>query len=174
MAENNIQKTREEVANKNAEVAAKKTIKEISTTKTTAQKKREENLKKAVATSNANKFILNDLLAKVAPSISRGNGAKGLQVDVFRKEVFADCLPDEKKIIRRKLRKVRDGLILSFRAAKSFTEKEKIAKSFWDFYSNVYTVNDFSVNSLCGGKTDENTRAVFEKVLPELKKTLKK
>lgn len=160
MAENNIQ-------NNNVQVTTPET-------KKNATKKASNNLKKAVATSNANKFILNNLLAKVAPSISRGSGAKGLQVDVFRKEVFADCLPDEKKVIRRKLRKVRDGLILSFRAAKSITEKEKIAKSFWDFYSNVYTVNDFSVNSLCGGKTDENTRAVFEKVLPELKKTLKK
>lgn len=163
MTENNIQNTRKEVANNNAEV----------TTKTTAQKKK-ENLKKAVATSNANKFILNDLLARVAPSINRGAGAKGMQVNVFRKEVFADYLPDQKKSVRRKLRKVRDGLILSFRAAKSLTEKEKIAKSFWDFYSSVYTVNDFTVNSLCGGETDESTRAVFEKVLPELKKILKK
>lgn len=160
MAENNNQKNNVQVTT-------------TSETKTKATKSN-ANLKKAVATANANKFILNDLLAKIAPSISRGSGAKGLQVDVFKKEVFADCLPDEKKVIRRKLRKVRDGLILSFRAAKSVTEKEKIAKSFWDFYSNVYTVNDFSVNSLCGGKTDENTRAVFEKVLPELKKTLKK
>lgn len=161
MNENNIQ-------NNNVQVTTTPETKKVTAKKSNA------NLKKAIATSNANKFILNDLLAKIAPSISRGSGAKGLQVDVFRKEVFADCLPDEKKLIRRKLRKVRDGLILSFRAAKSITEKEKIAKSFWDFYSNVYTVNDFSVNSLCGGKTDENTRAVFEKVLPELKKTLKK
>lgn len=158
MAENNIQ-------NNNVQVTPEKK-------KSTA--KASNNLKKAVATANANKFILNDLLAKVAPSINRGSGAKGLQVDVFRKEVFAECLPDEKKIIRRKLRKVRDGLILSFRAAKSITEKEKIAKSFWDFYTSVYSVNDFSVNSVCGGKTDENTRVVFEKVLPEIKKILKK
>lgn len=132
--------------------------------------------KRKVAQAKANKSILDSLFAQLNANndVKKGNG--GLSPDIYKKEIFVKndgtlMLPEEKKVIRRKLRKMLQNLCLSLQTAK---DKNKLAKDFYAFYSSVYSLNDFSVNSVCSGKTDTATRNLYEKSLLEFKKLLKK
>lgn len=132
--------------------------------------------KRKVAQAKANKSILDSLFAQLNANndVKKGNG--GLSPDIYKKEIFVKndgslMLSEEKKVIRRKLRKMLQNLCLSLQTAK---DKNKLAKDFYAFYSSVYSLNDFSVNSVCSGKTDTATRNLYEKSLTEFKKLLKK
>lgn len=163
-----MEKNLENVANVN--VTNNKVNNENSENKKVSAKR------KKVAQAKANKSILDSLFAQLNANndVKKGNG--GLSPDIYKKEIFVKndgslMLPEEKKVIRRKLRKMLQNLCLSLQTAK---DKNKLAKDFFAFYSSVYSLNDFSVNSVCSGKTDTATRNLYEKSLAEFKKLLKK
>lgn len=134
----------------------------------------EKNAVQNVASANANKNVVDTLLKRFQKEGVLKAGAKGVKSDIYKKELFTEMLNDEKKAARRKYRKILQGLFISFKNAKATIEKEKVAKSFWDYYTTVYAVNDFTVASIAGGKIDEETKKVYEKYLPEIKKILNK
>lgn len=122
--------------------------------------------KKAVAQANANKFILDNLRAQMdSDLLLKGN--KGQSIDIYKKEIFKDMLPEEKKTTRRKIRAMFQGFLLQY---KNGYDLKKLYKNFMIFYNEVYAVHDFSVNSVCGGKTDTETRNIAAKFLADMKK----
>lgn len=137
-----------------------------TTTKKPTTKKTSETLKKAVATANANKFILDNLRSQFDSDFLI-KGQKGQSIDLYRKEIFKDMLPEEKKTTRRKLRAMLQGFLLQY---KNGYDLKKLYKNFLIFYQQVYAVNDFSVNSICGGKTDIETRNIAAKFMEAMKK----
>lgn len=135
-------------------------------TKKTTTKKSSTTLKKAVAQANANKFILDNLRAQMdSDLLLKGN--KGQSIDIYKKEIFKDMLPEEKKTTRRKIRAMLQGFLLQY---KNGYDLKKLYKNFMIFYNEVYAVHDFSVNSVCGGKTDTETRNIAAKFLADMKK----
>ena len=135
-------------------------------TKKPTTKKASNTLKKAVANANANKFILDNLRAQFDTDFLI-KGQKGQSIDLYRKEIFRDMLPEEKKTTRRKLRAMLQGFLLQY---KNGYDLKKLYKNFLIFYQQVYAVNDFSVNSICGGKTDIETRNIAAKFMEAIKK----
>ena len=158
---NNVVNNANNVENKTSETTTKK-----ATKKTTTKKQASETLKKAVAQSNANKFILDNLRAQFDTDFLI-KGQKGQSIDLYRKEIFKDMLPEEKKTTRRKLRAMLQGFLLQY---KNGYDLKKLYKNFLIFYQQVYAVNDFSVNSICGGKTDIETRNIASKFMEAMKK----
>lgn len=135
-------------------------------TKKTTTKKATTTLKKAVAQANANKFILDNLRSQMdSDLLLKGN--KGQSIDLYRKEIFKDMLPEEKKTTRRKIRAMLQGFLLQY---KNGYDLKKLYKNFMIFYTEVYAVHDFSVNSICGGKTDTETRNIAAKFMADMKK----
>lgn len=135
-------------------------------TKKTTTKKASATLKKSVAQANANKFILDNLRAQMdSDLLLKGN--KGQTIDIYKKEIFKDMLPEEKKTTRRKIRAMLQGFLLQY---KNGYDLKKLYKNFMIFYNEVYAVHDFSVNSICGGKTDTETRNIAAKFLADMKK----
>ena len=159
---NNVVNNANNVENKTSETTTKK----ATTKKTTTKKQASETLKKAVAQSNANKFILDNLRAQFDTDFLI-KGQKGQSIDLYRKEIFKDMLPEEKKTTRRKLRAMLQGFLLQY---KNGYDLKKLYKNFLIFYQQVYAVNDFSVNSICGGKTDIETRNIAVKFMEAMKK----
>lgn len=143
---------------------------------TTSEKKKVNKVsaKKATVTAKVNKSIINSMLQKFQKNGTLKAGSKGVKSEIYKKEIFADMLPDEKKTYRRKLRRNLEGLFTSLKNATSQAQKLNVARDFWEFYSTCYSCNDFTVSSIAGGQIDENTRTVYEKYLPEFKKLLKK
>lgn len=159
---NNVVNNANNVENKTSETTTKK----ATTKKTTTKKQASETLKKAVAQSNANKFILDNLRAQFDTDFLI-KGQKGQSIDLYRKEIFKNMLPEEKKTTRRKLRAMLQGFLLQY---KNGYDLKKLYKNFLIFYQQVYAVNDFSVNSICGGKTDIETRNIAVKFMEAMKK----
>lgn len=165
-ATNNKMNEKNNVVNNNENKSVETTTKKATTKKTTTKKQASDTLKKAVAQANANKFILDNLRAQFDTDFLI-KGQKGQSIDLYRKEIFKDMLPEEKKTTRRKLRAMLQGFLLQY---KNGYDLKKLYKNFLIFYQQVYAVNDFSVNSICGGKTDIETRNIAAKFMNEMKK----
>lgn len=118
----------------------------------------------------AAKTILNDVLSRLNNEGIAFKGMKGGSNDIYKSELFKDCLPEEKKRIRIKIRKMRDFHAMLVKD----NPTQKNCQLFDEFYRQIYAVNDYSINSICTGKTDVNTRNILEKVLSTVKTTLKK
>lgn len=146
--------------NKTSE-ATKKTTK-----KPTTKSKASDTLKKAVATANANKSIMDNLRAQLDVDFLI-KGEKGQSITLYKKECFKNMLPEERKNTKRKFRDMLQGFLLQY---KKGCDLKKLYKNFMIFYTQVYTVNDFSVNSVCGGKTDTETRNIAARFMAEMKR----
>lgn len=129
--------------------------------------------KRAVAQSKANASILDKISALRSSGII-AKGMKGQNVDIYKKELFAGLFDEQKKSVRKQLRKIRDGFFLDILSCKDKVKLQKLCKQFYEWYADIYTVNDFSVNSVCSGRTDENTRNLCEKALQIIKANVSK
>ena len=145
----------------------------VNETTTNVVNETKKNVAKKVAQAKANGALLDSILSKFAKGGSIGHGIKGQSVDMYRKELFAGQLDIEKKRTRKKLRNVRDGFATEILNCKDKQRLQRLCKDFAEYYKQVYTVNDYSVNSICSGRTDENTRNVLEKFLNIVKSNLK-
>lgn len=143
------------------------------TKEVTKEKVNKVSAKKAVAQSKANASILDKITALRSSGII-AKGMKGQNVDLYKKELFAGLFDEQKKSIRKQLRKIRDGFFLDILSCKDKTKLQKLCKEFYSWYTEIYTVNDFSVNSVCSGRTDENTRNLCEKALQIIKQNIGK
>lgn len=129
--------------------------------------------KRAIAQAKANASILDKISALRSSGII-AKGMKGQNVDIYKKELFAELFDEQKKSVRKQLRKIRDGFFLDILSCKDKAKLQKLCKQFYEWYIDIYTVTDFSVNSVCSGRTDENTRNLCEKALQIVKANVNK
>lgn len=143
------------------------------TTTTKVEKVNKVSAKKAVAQAKANGNILDKILS-LRNSGTIAKGIKGQNIDLYKKELFAGLFDEQKKQARKKLRQIRNGFFAEILACKDKTKLKKLCQDFYKWYVDIYTVNDFSVNSVCSGRTDENTRNLCEKALQIIKQNVGK
>lgn len=124
--------------------------------------------KRAAAQAKANGNIL-DKIAALRANSSVGKGIKGQSVELYKRGLFAGLFDEEKKSARKRIRKIRDGYFMDIIREKDKVRLKKLCKEFFDWYVDIYTVNDFSVNSVCSGRTDTDTRNLCEKALQIIK-----
>ena len=129
--------------------------------------------KRAVAQSKANASILDKISALRSSGII-AKGAKGQNVDIYKKELFTGLFDEQKKSVRKQLRKIRDGFFLDILSCKDKTKLQKLCKEFFAWYTDIYTVNDFSINSVCSARTDQETKILCEKALQIIKANVNK
>lgn len=143
------------------------------TTVTTKEKVNKVSAKRAVAQAKANASILDKITALRSSGII-AKGMRGQNVDLYKKELFAGLFDEQKKQVRKTLRKIRDGFFLDILSCKDKIKLKKLCNDFYKWYVDIYTVNDFTVNSVCSGRTDENTRNLCEKALQIVKQNVGK
>lgn len=146
---------------------------QVTTNVTTKEKVNKVSAKRAVAQAKANASILDKITALRSSGII-AKGMRGQNVDLYKKELFAGLFDEQKKQVRKTLRKIRDGFFLDILSCKDKTKLKKLCQDFYKWYIDVYTVNDFTVNSVCSGRTDENTRNLCEKALQIVKTNIGK
>lgn len=138
-------------------------------------KQEKKNVVNVGSEHTANKKIWEIMQARLSEAGLAIKGVKGGQSsDIYKPNIFEGTLPEERKKVRLKLRKLRDYHALLVKNATSATEREKACRLFSEFYENVYRVNDYSLNSICSGRTDETTKRVLSQVLDTVKKNLQK
>lgn len=146
---------------------------QVTTKEVTKEKVNKVSAKRAVVQSKANATIL-DKISALRSSNTIAKGIKGQNVDLYKKELFTGLFDQQKKVARKKLRQIRDGFFAEILACKDKTKLKKLCQDFFKWYAEVYAINDFTVNSVCSGRTDENTRNLCEKALQIIKQNVGK
>lgn len=100
--------------------------------------------------------------------------SKGTKESIYKENVFEDASKDEFKKLRKKIRNLAENYFSSILAISDKSKSEKLAKDFMSFYSQVYKVNDFSIESVCSANMEENKKTIFAKGLEKYKKILNK
>ena len=101
-----------------------------------------------------NSFFSNDLL-----KTNKG----GAKESIYKKDIFEGV--DNKKSLRTKLRKLMFNYCSSILSITDNEKAKNLAKDFFNFYSSVYRVNDFTLSSICSANMEQSKKDVLSKGL---------
>jgi len=114
------------------------------------------------------KDILSNLQKETSGLLKTSLGTK--RESIYKVEIFADTTEKEKKSLRKKLRNTLFSLCSSLIDEKDQTKKNKLIKSFNDFYKQVYVNNDYSLQSVCNENLKAEKKETLQKALDICKK----
>lgn len=104
-----------------------------------------------------NELLTNDVFVK-------SNGKKS---SIYKRDLFAGLLDDDKKKLRRKLRKTLQNKFLAtfLTIRKNETELKKLSKIWKDYASKVYN----NIEIVCESNTDLETQKLINQFLESMK-----
>ena len=124
----------------------------------------------ASANSKANKLIALDVLKSVKEkNAGLFKTSLGTKTEIYKKELFEGANEKQIKSLRKKFRNV----TFNFLSTIANNADKKLIDGFIDFYKQVYTLNDFSFNSIASENTKEEKKAILIKGLEIVKNSLK-
>ena len=128
------------------------------------------NVEKAIANAKANSLIALDVLKSVKEK-NQGlfKTSLGTRTEIYKKELFEGANEKQIKSLRKKFRNV----TFNFLSTIANNADKKLIDGFIDFYKQVYTLNDFSFNSIASENTKEEKKAILIKGLEVVKKSMK-
>lgn len=128
------------------------------------------NVKKASANVKANSLIALDVLKSVKEkNAGLFKTSLGTKTEIYKKELFEGTNEKQIKSLRKKFR----NITFNFLSTIANNADKKLIDGFIDFYKQVYTLNDFSFNSIASENTKEEKKAILIKGLEIVKKSLK-
>lgn len=128
------------------------------------------NVEKASANAKANSLIALDVLKSVkAKNAGLFKTSLGTKTEIYKKELFEGANEKQIKSLRKKFRNV----TFNFLSTIANDADKKLIEGFIDFYKQVYTLNDFSFNSIASENTKEEKKAILIKGLEIVKNSLK-
>lgn len=128
------------------------------------------NVKKANANAKANSLIALDVLKSVKEkNAGLFKTSLGTKTEIYKKELFEGANEKQIKSLRKKFRNV----TFNFLSTIANKADKKLIEGFIDFYKQVYTLNDFSFNSIASENTKEEKKAILIKGLEIVKNSLK-
>lgn len=128
------------------------------------------NVEKAIANVKANSLIALDVLKSVKEkNAGLFKTSLGTKTEIYKKELFEGANEKQIKSLRKKFRNV----TFNFLSTIANNADKKLIEGFIDFYKQVYTLNDFSFNSIASENTKEEKKAILIKGLEVVKNSLK-
>lgn len=128
------------------------------------------NVEKASANVKANSLIALDVLKSVKEkNAGLFKTSLGTKTEIYKKELFEGANEKQIKSLRKKFRNV----TFNFLSTIANNADKKLIEGFIDFYKQVYTLNDFSFNSIASENTKEEKKEILIKGLEIVKKSLK-
>lgn len=128
------------------------------------------NVEKASANVKANSLIALDVLKSVKEkNAGLFKTSLGTKTEIYKKELFEGANEKQIKSLRKKFRNV----TFNFLSTITNNADKKLIEGFIDFYKQVYTLNDFSFNSIASENTKEEKKAILIKGLEIVKNSLK-
>lgn len=128
------------------------------------------NVEKAIANAKANSLIALDVLKSVKEkNAGLFKTSLGTKTEIYKKELFEGANEKQIKSLRKKFRNV----TFNFLSSIANNADKKLIEGFIDFYKQVYTLNDFSFNSIASENTKEEKKAILIKGLEIVKNSLK-
>lgn len=124
----------------------------------------------ASANAKANNLIALDVLKSVKEkNAGLFKTSLGTKTEIYKKELFAGANEKQVKSLRKKFRNV----TFNFLSSIATNADKKLIEGFIDFYKQVYTLNDFSFNSIASENTKDEKKAILLKGLEIVKKNAK-
>ena len=114
------------------------------------------------------KDILQNLQKETQGLLKTSLGTK--RESIYQIAIFENCSDKEKKSLRKKLRNTLFSICSSLIDEKDETKKNKLIKSFNDFYRSVYVANDYSLQSVCNENLKAEKKEILQKALDICKK----
>lgn len=130
--------------------------------------KKVENVNVVSNNSKSAKDILLNLQKETSGLLKTSLGTK--RESIYQIAIFENCNDKEKKSLRKKLRNTLFSLCSSLIDEKDETKKNKLIKSFNDFYKQVYVNNDYSLQSVCNENLKADKKETLQKALNICKK----
>lgn len=128
------------------------------------------NVEKASTNAKANSLIALDVLKSVKEkNAGLFKTSLGTKTEIYKKELFLGANEKQIKSLRKKFRNV----TFNFLSTIANNADKKLIDGFIDFYKQVYTLNDFSFNSIASENTKEEKKAILIKGLEIVKNSLK-
>lgn len=128
------------------------------------------NVEKAIANAKANSLIALDVLKSVKEkNAGLFKTSLGTKTEIYKKVLFEGANEKQIKSLRKKFRNV----TFNFLSTIANNADKKLIEGFIDFYKQVYTLNDFSFNSIASENTKEEKKAILIKGLEIVKNSLK-
>lgn len=128
------------------------------------------NVEKASANAKANSLIALDVLKSVKEkNAGLFKTSLGTKTEIYKKELFEGANEKQIKSLRKKFRNV----TFNFLSTIANNADKKLIEGFIDFYKQVYTLNDFSFNSIASENTKEEKKVILIKGLEIVKNSLK-
>lgn len=128
------------------------------------------NVEKASANAKANSLMALDVLKSVKEkNAGLFKTSLGTKTEIYKKELFEGANEKQIKSLRKKFRNV----TFNFLSTIANNADKKLIDGFIDFYKQVYTLNDFSFNSIASENTKEEKKAILIKGLEIVKNSLK-
>lgn len=114
------------------------------------------------------KDILANLQKETSGLLKTSLGTK--KENIYQTSIFENCSDKEKKSLRKKLRNTLFSLCSSIIDEKDETKKNKLIKSFNDFYKLAYVTNDYTLQSVCNENLKSEKKETLQKALDICKK----
>ena len=127
-----------------------------------------ENANTVKNTKVSAKDILSNLQKETQGLLKTSLGTK--RESIYQTAIFENCSDKEKKSLRKKLRNTLFSICSSLIDEKDETKKNKLIKSFNDFYKQVYVANDYSLQSVCNENLKTEKKEILQKALDLCKK----
>lgn len=128
------------------------------------------NVEKASANAKANSLIALDVLKSVKEkNAGLFKTSLGTKTEIYKRELFEGANEKQIKSLRKKFRNV----TFNFLSTIANNADKKLIEGFIDFYKQVYTLNDFSFNSIASENTKEEKKEILIKGLEIVKNSLK-
>ena len=127
-----------------------------------------ESTNNVVNNAKSAKDILANLQKETSGLLKTSLGTK--RESIYQNAIFENCSDKEKKSLRKKLRNTLFSLCSSLIDEKDETKKNKLIKSFNDFYKSVYVNNDYSLQSVCNENLKSEKKEILQKGLDICKK----
>lgn len=128
------------------------------------------NVEKASANVKANSLIALDVLKSIKEkNAGLFKTSLGTKTEIYKKELFEGANEKQIKSLRKKFRNV----TFNFLSTIANNADKKLIEGFIDFYKQVYTLNDFSFNSIASENTKEEKKEILIKGLEIVKNYLK-
>lgn len=124
----------------------------------------------AKANAKANSLIALDVLKSVKEkNAGLFKTSLGTKTEIYKKELFEGANEKQIKSLRKKFRNV----TFNFLSTIANNADKKLIEGFIDFYKQVYTLNDFSFNSIASENTKDEKKAILIKGLEVVRNSLK-
>ena len=112
--------------------------------------------------------ILNKVRNNTKGLLNTNLGTKKLSV--YKEDCFIGCSDKEKKSLRKKFRNVLLSIAKSLIEEKNKDNKKKLINAFNEFYKDTYSINDYSLQSVCNENLSNEKKKILEIALKECKK----